>query len=78
MTGILHDGMFIIGNDRKTDRKRLKSRLDFEGWFFLLCDGWREIGGRVYVGRGLPSLAAGGGGGGGSDGACGFDTAIYA
>ena len=36
------------------------------------------MGGRVYVGEGLPSPAAGGGGGGGgSDGACGFDTAIY-
>ena len=41
MTGILHIGV-MIGNDRKTERKRLNNLEDFEDPF--LFDGcWREI-----------------------------------
>lgn len=42
-TGILHDGV-MMGNDRKTARKRRRSFLDFEGPF-LFDAGWREMAG---------------------------------
>ncbi|RXH93837.1 hypothetical protein DVH24_015904 [Malus domestica] len=45
-TGILHEGD-MIGNDRKTARKRRKSFLGLDGPF--LVDGWREICGGVFT-----------------------------
>lgn len=62
-TGILHDGA-MIGNDRNTDRTRLKSLEDVEE--FLLRDGWREMGGL----EGEPYLSDFGNVGG-VDGGCG-------
>lgn len=52
-TGILHEGD-MIGNDRKTARKRRKSFEGFDGLF--LDDGWRETGDGVCVVGGVVGL----------------------
>lgn len=44
----------MIGNDRKTARKRRKSFEGFDGLF--LVDGWSEIGDGVCTVRGVVGL----------------------
>lgn len=45
----------MIGNDRKTARKRRKSFEGFDGPF--LVDGWREIGDGVCTAGGVVGLS---------------------